>query len=85
MKHELMQIGDLLITHGDIEERDFAERIPFYVSRVGTDDFASGSMPSCAVVKSFGFSEAELFNIERIVRNNMLLAYDYLRGNGAWA
>ena len=26
MKHELMQIGNLLITHSDIEKRDFAER-----------------------------------------------------------
>lgn len=85
MKHELMQRDDLTITFGDIVDDGLVERVPYYIARKGTDDFAQGSLPGCGVAKSFGFTEAELLELERIMRNNETIIYDRLRHQRAWA
>ena len=88
MKHFFMEIDDLIITYGDLEKGILCETVPFYVERIGKDgdfDFAQGMLPSCSPVKSKGFSEAELWDIESLLRDNMPLIYDKLRGQGAWA
>ena len=88
MKHFFMEIDDLTITHGDIQKTALCDSVPYRVERAGKDggiDFAQGSLPVCTPVESKGFSESELRDVESLIRDNMLLIYDKLRGQGAWA
>ena len=85
MRYELMQRGDLTITFGDIEDTGLVERVPFYISRESGDAFAEGALPGCGIAKSYGFSEVELHDLERVMRNNMPIVYDRLRKTGAWS
>lgn len=36
-------------------------------------------------IKSKGFAESELWDIESLMRDNMHNIYDQIRGEGAWA
>lgn len=51
----------------------------------GGFDFAQGSLPTCTPIKSKGFAESELWDIESLMRDNMHNIYDQIRGEGAWA
>ena len=78
----------MTVTYGDIVEERLCDTIPYYVERddgEGDFDFAQGSLPTCTPVKSKGFSESELWDIESLMRDNMHNIYDQIRGEGAWA
>ncbi len=82
-----MQIDDMVITFGDLHVGDLVDTVPYYVERDSGKadfDFAQGTIPFCVPVKSFGFSESELWDIESIMRDNMGIIYDRLRKTGAW-
>lgn len=88
MKHFFMEIDGMTVTYGDIVEERLCDTIPYYVERddgEGDFDFAQGSLPTCTPVKSKGFSESELWDIESLMRDNMHNIYDQIRGEGAWA
>lgn len=88
MEHELMTICGLVITYGDMREEDYADVIPYRVTREGDalgTDFVEGRLPECTPLKSRGFSEEELQDIEQIMRDNMMIVYDQTRKVGAWA
>lgn len=88
MKHFFMEIDGMTVTYGDIVEERLCDTVPYYVERddgEGDFDFAQGSLPTCTPVKSKGFSESELWDIESLMRDNMHNIYDQIRGEGAWA
>ena len=88
MKHFFMEIDGMTVTYGDIVGERLCDTIPYYVERddgEGDFDFAQGSLPTCTPVKSKGFSESELWDIESLMRDNMHNIYDQIRGEGAWA
>ena len=83
-----MEIDGMTVTYGDIVEERLCDTVPYYVERddgEGDFDFAQGSLPTCTPVKSKGFSESELWDIESLMRDNMHNIYDQIRGEGAWA
>lgn len=88
MRHFFMEIDGMTVTYGDIVEERLCDAVPYYVERddgEGDFDFAQGSLPTCTPVKSKGFSESELRDIESLMRDNMHNIYDQIRGEGAWA
>ncbi len=88
MKHFFMEIDGMTVTYGDMRRERLCDSVPYYVERDGSGDdfdFAEGSLPTCTPVKSKGFSEAELWDIESLMRDNMPSIYDQIRGEGAWA
>lgn len=88
MKHFFMEIDGMTVTYGDIVKGRLCDAVPYYVERdngEGDFDFAQGSLPTCTPVKSKGFAESELWDIESFMRDNMHNIYDQIRGEGAWA
>lgn len=87
MKNFYMEIDGMSITCGDIRREGLADIVPYYVERddgEGDFDFAEGSLPTCTPMRSRGFTESELWEIESLMRDNMPVIYDDLRGVGAW-
>lgn len=87
VRHFFMEIDGMTVTYGDIVEEQLCDTVPYYVERddgEGDFDFAQGSLPTCTPVKSKGFSESELWDIESLMRDNMHNIYDQIRGEGAW-
>lgn len=69
-----MEIDGMTVTYGDIVEGRLCDTVPYYVERdngEGDFDFAQGSLPTCTPVKSKGFAESELWDIESLMRDNM--------------
>ena len=88
MKNLFMEIDGMRVTYGDLKRTPLCDEVPFYVERDGADgdfDFAQGTMPTCVVKKSKGFSESELWDIESLMRDNMPLIYDQIRHVGVFA
>lgn len=88
MKYHLMDINDMTVTFGDLHAGKLLDTVPYYVERDsgGPDlDFATGIIPFCTPQRSFGFTEAELWDIEALIHDNMGIVYDRLRKVGAWA
>ena len=88
MKHFFMEIDGMTVTYGDIVKGRLCDTVPYCVERddgEGDFDFAQGSLPTCTPVKSKGFAESELWDIESLMRDNMHNIYDQIRGEGAWA
>ena len=88
VKNLFMEIDGMRVTYGDLKRTPLCDEVPFYVERDGADgdfDFAQGTMPTCVVKKSKGFSESELWDIESLMRDNMPLIYDQIRHVGVFA
>lgn len=88
MKHFFMEIDGMTVTYGDIVKGRLCDAVPYCIERddgEGGFDFAQGSLPTCTPVKSKGFAESELWDIESFMRDNMHNIYDQIRGEGAWA
>lgn len=74
MKNYYMEIDGMSITCGDIRREGLADIVPYYVERddgEGDFDFAEGSLPTCTPMRSRGFTESELWEIESLMRDNM--------------
>ena len=83
MKHFFMEIDGMTVTYGDIVKGRLCDTVPYCVERdngEGDFDFAQGSLPTCTPVKSKGFAESELWDIESLMRDNMHNIYDQIRG-----
>lgn len=88
VRHHLMDIDGMTVTFGDLHTGELFDTVPYYVERQsgGPDpDFAQGTIPFCTPTRSCGFTEAELWDIESMMRDNMGIVYDRLRKTGAWA
>ena len=88
MKYFFLEIDGMTITYGDLRKEHLCDVVPYRVERERGDgdfDFAEGSLPTCTPMKSKGFAEAELWDIESLMRDNMTNIYDQIRREGAWA
>ncbi len=62
------------------EDRDGGENLAIRVEREDNPDaFSEWRLPDVACEKSFGFSEDDLFEIEKFLRNNESIMWDDYR------
>ena len=83
-----MEIDGMRVMHGELARTALCDEVPFRIDRDRADggvDFAQGTMPTCVVKESEGFSESELRDLESLMRDNMPLIYDKIRGVGVFA
>lgn len=78
MKNYFSTMDDTVLTFSDIEERNGFDEITVYFERPNETgfDFAEGRLPDNLFYKSFGFSEDELLQLEKYLRNNAPLIWE---------
>ena len=81
MKNYYSKIDNITLTFSDIEEREGFDSITFRFERPNEHgfDFAEGRLPENMIYKSYGFSEDELMQMERYLRNNSFLIWEIAR------
>lgn len=81
MKNYYSTIDNIVLTFSSIEERNGFDEITVYFERPNADgfDFAEGRLPDNMFYKSYGFSEDELMDLERYLRNNSFLIWEMAR------
>lgn len=74
-------MDDIVLTFSDIEERNGFDEITVYFERPNDRgfDFAEGKLPNNMFYKTYGFSEDELMELERYLRNNSALIWEIAR------
>ncbi|WP_204245521.1 hypothetical protein [Eubacterium sp. An11] len=84
MKNYYSKIDNITLTFSDIEEREGFDSITFRFERPNEHgfDFAEGRLPENMIYKSYGFSEDELMQMERYLRNNSFLIWEIAREEG---
>jgi len=89
MKHYFSTFDNIVFTHSDMEYSELGRKVRVYFERPGktTDnaaefDFAEGDMPSFEFHKSYGFSQNELLRLQRYLRNNSFLVWEYAQSGG---
>lgn len=85
MKYYYSTVDDVVLTHGEVEEQDDIDFVRFYFERATEKgfDFAEGKIPYYQFDKCYGFSEDELFKMEKYLRNNALLIWEFAGKGGA--
>ena len=82
VKYFYSEIDGVTLTYGDIVDDGTLETVPVYFERddgEGDFDFAEGSLPTCYFPRSRGFSELELEELARFLKDNMVAIYDDAR------
>lgn len=82
MKNYYSTINDIILTYSDIVDNDIVEFVNVRFERAndkGGFDFAEGMIPHFVFNKTYGFSEDELLQFERYLRNNSSLIWDFAR------
>lgn len=81
MKNYYSTVDNIILTFSDIEERNGFEEITVRFERPNENgfDFAVGKLPNNMFYKCFGFSEDELLELERYLRNNNFLIWEIAR------
>lgn len=82
MKYFYSEIDGVTLTYGDVVDDGTLETVPVYFERddgKGDFDFAEGSLPTCYFPRSRGFSELELEDLARFLKDNMVAIYDDAR------
>ncbi|MDR3013551.1 MAG: hypothetical protein LBU70_10175 [Chitinispirillales bacterium] len=88
MKHYFSTFDNIVLTHSDMEYGDGGRKVRVYFERPGKDtgstefDFAEGDIPSFEFRKSYGFSQSELLRLQRYLRNNSFLIWEYAQNGG---
>jgi hypothetical protein len=85
MRHYYSEVDEVTLTHTDIYLTDSGRRVDVRFERpreTGGFDFAEGFLPECAFNKTFGFSEEELFRLEKYLKNNLFLLWEYAQKGG---
>jgi len=88
MKHYYSTSDGIVLTHSDMEESNMGRRVKVYFERPsknpedGGFDFAEGDIPSFQFHKSYGFSQNELLLLEKYIRNNSFLIWEYAQKGG---
>lgn len=84
VKNYYSRIDNITLTFSDIEERDGFDSITFRFERPNEYgfDIAEGRLPENMIYKSYGFSEDELMQMERYLRNNSFLIWEIAREEG---
>jgi len=81
MKNYYSTVDNIVLTFSDIEEKNGFEEITVRFERPNEHgfDFAEGKLTNNMFYKCFGFSEDELLELERYLRNNSFLIWDIAR------
>ncbi|GHV11135.1 hypothetical protein AGMMS49938_01290 [Fibrobacterales bacterium] len=84
MKYYYSEVDNIVLTHSDMEISPFGRFVRVYFERSNNSgfDFAEGSLPECEFNKSYGFSEDEIFSLQRYLRNNSPLIWEYAQKGG---
>lgn len=81
MKNYYSTVDNIVLTFSDIEEKNGFEEITVRFERTNDNgfDFAEGKLPNNMFYKTYGFSEDELLELERYLRNNNFLIWEIAR------
>ncbi len=82
MKNYYSTVDNVVITFSNIEEKNGFDEITVYFERPNDKDgfdFAEGKLPNNMIYKSYGFSQEELMEIEKYIRNNAALIWEIAR------
>lgn len=88
MRRHYATIKNVVICFDDPRDVDGLEVIDVYCERDngrGDFDFAECELPSYFFPRSSGFSEFELQELKKTLRNNERLIYNKARREGAWS
>ena len=78
-KHYYCMFNDIHVTTSDVVVDGYKEYIGVRFERINandTSDYAEIIMPDRNIIKSYGFSEDELFWIESFAVDNLLLMWE---------
>lgn len=81
MKNYYSTVDNIVLTFSDIEEKNGFEEITVRFERPNENsfDFAEGKLPNNMFYKTYGFSEDELLELEKYLRNNNFLIWEIAR------
>ncbi len=81
-KHYYCMFNNITVTSSDVIEEQYKEYICIRFERPNDNgfDFAEIIMPDKTIIKSYGFSEEELFWIESFANDNLLLIWEMAKG-----
>lgn len=81
MKYYYSTVDNIVLTFSDIEEKNGFEEITVRFERPNENsfDFAEGKLPNNMFYKTYGFSEDELLELEKYLRNNNFLIWEIAR------
>jgi hypothetical protein len=88
MKHYFSTVNNIVLTHSDMEYGELGRKVRVYFERPNSTaestefDFAEGCIPSFEFYKSYGFSQSELLQLQRYMRNNSFLIWEYAQNGG---
>jgi hypothetical protein len=84
MKYYYSTTDATVLTHSDMEDTPLGRKVRIYFERPNESgfDFAEGCLPSGLFNKSFGFSENELLRLQRYLKNNAPLIWEYAQKGG---
>lgn len=83
MKNYYSTVDNIVMTFSDIEEKNGFDEITVYFERPNDNgfDFAEGKLPNTLIYKSYGFSQDELMQLEKYMRNNAPLVWEIATEN----
>lgn len=78
MKNYYSTVDNIVTTFSDVEEKNGFDEITVYFERQNGEsfDFAEGKLPNVLIYKSYGFSQEELYQLEKYMRNNAALIWE---------
>ncbi len=81
MKNYYSTVDNIVLTFSDIEEKNGFDEITVHFERPNGNgfDFAEGKLPNNIFYKTYGFSEDELLELEKYLRNNNSLIWEIAR------
>ena len=84
MKHYFSKANNVVLTHSDIENTKLGRKVRVYFERSnnGDFDFAEGELPAAEFSKTYGFSQNELLQLKRYLKNNSFLIWEYAQKGG---
>ncbi|MCL2100643.1 MAG: hypothetical protein FWH22_02880 [Fibromonadales bacterium] len=84
MKHYFSTVNNVVFTHSDMEDTAMGRRVRVYFERPNKEefDFAEGELPATEFNKTYGFSQNELLQLKRYLRNNSFLVWEYAQKGG---
>jgi hypothetical protein len=84
MKHYYSTVGDVVLTHSDMEDTQVGRKVRVFFERPTANgfDFAEGDLPSGMFNRQSGFNESETFKLLRYLKNNAPLIWEYAQKGG---
>lgn len=81
MKNYYSTVDGIVLTYSDITDDNDLDIMQIRFERANDSgfDFAEGTIPHFTFQKTYGFSEDELMQLERYLRNNSSLIWDMAR------